>query len=168
MAVQWLTFTFGLVAGIVLALLIRAGLIELVRRNQMAKFTYKKETDELELSWVNVPTAKKPVLKVDGKEAIPLLKKGQKKIFNGRPAFFLDAKTGEAFNIDPEDPEHRWPSARDRLAQWKSIREPKIANAANNDNGLDLLKWGAIGGIVAGAMSILLVVLMWQTFGGLA
>ena len=133
----------------------------------MARFTYNRETDELNLDWVNIPNAKKPVQKINGKDAIPLLRKEQKKVFMGRPAFFIDAATAEAFNIDPLEPGPTWPTARDRLNQWKSVRERKIANAANNDDGLDLLKLGAIGGIIAGAMSILMVVLMWQTFGGL-
>ena len=166
MAVQWLPFVFGLIGGGFLYAVLRFAWIELQRRNQFARFTYNRNTDELELKWVQVPTQKRPVQIINGKPAIPLLQKEQKKTFMGRPAFFVDSETAEAFNIDPEPMQHPWPNARDRLKLHESIRQRKIANAATDDDGIQWLKIGAIAGIIAAVAAGMTLVVVYQSFGG--
>ena len=166
MAIQWLPFVFGLIGGLVLGLVGRAIWLEIKRRGQQARFEVNPDTDEVTLRWVNTPTAKRPVEKINGKPAIPILRRKIRKLFQGRPAFFVDSITGEAFDPVPPKQANPWPTAFDRAKKYKSVRETRIANAADNNNAMDIMKIGAIAAIIAAAAGIIMVFMLMRAFGG--
>lgn len=167
MGILLIGVAIGIIFGSAISLLLAAVVRKLVRDGKVAVFHHRRNTGEVTLNWQKVKGGS-PTMKIDGQSAKPLLAPDFRFTFLGRPAFMIDTKTGEPFQIGPNvDPERLWPNAYDRLKAHVGVREEKAANSSNPD----ALNWAKIGAI-AGGVSVLLVfivlVVIWQTVGGLA
>lgn len=168
-------FLIGFFAGFILSLPAAWLIIKIwkiaSRRNKIAFFGYNPITAGLSISWQRLK-GEHPTIKVNGRNLDgSCLPKEFRKSYDDHTAFFVDKTTGECFEPYPQEgipDKDRWPDAYDRLRSHFSVRERKVGQAAENDDGrVNWAMYGAVAGGVAVLLLIIILGLLWQRIGGI-